>query len=85
MQSSKILKLNDLKSTQPEYLESIFSIANGHMGIRASDPISPSDSAGTVVNGFYEESDITYGEKAYGYAEKNQTIVKLPDLRQILI
>lgn len=85
MQSSKILKLNDLKSTQPEYLESIFSIANGHMGIRASDPINPSDSAGTVVNGFYEESDITYGEKAYGYAEKNQTIVKLPDLRQILI
>ncbi|GEO57105.1 glycoside hydrolase family 65 protein [Companilactobacillus bobalius] len=82
---SKILKLDDLKSTQPEYLESIFSIANGHVGIRASDPISPSGNAGTIVNGFYEESNIIYGEKAYGYAEKNQTIVKLPDLRQIII
>lgn len=82
---SKMLRLDDLKSTQPEYLESIFSIANGHLGIRASDPISPSDNAGTIVNGFYEESNIIYGEKAYGYAEKNQTIVKLPDLRQIEI
>ncbi|KAE9562326.1 hypothetical protein ATN91_06175 [Companilactobacillus kimchii] len=85
MKLSKMLRLDDLKSTQPEYLESIFSIANGHLGIRASDPISPSDNAGTIVNGFYEESNIIYGEKAYGYAEKNQTIVKLPDLRQIEI
>lgn len=84
-QLSKVLKLDDLNSTQPEYLESIFSLANGHVGIRASDPINPSEDAGTIVNGFYEESEIHYGEKAYGYAEKNQTIIKLPDIRQITI
>lgn len=84
-QLSKTLELNNLKSTQPEYLESIFSLANGHVGVRASNPIVSSEDAGTVVNGFYEESNIIYGEKAYGYAEKNQTIVKLPDLRQIEI
>lgn len=84
-QLSKTLELDDLKSTQPAYLESIFSLANGHVGVRASDPINPSEDAGTVVNGFYEESDIHYGEKAYGYADKNQTIVKLPDIRRIKV
>ncbi|CAJ2233629.1 glycoside hydrolase family 65 protein [Companilactobacillus paralimentarius] len=84
-QLSKILELDDLKSTQPAYLESIFSLANGHVGVRASNPINPSEDAGTIVNGFYEKSNIHYGEKAYGYAEKNQTIVKLPDIRRINI
>lgn len=69
-QLSKILELDDLKSTQPAYLESIFSLANGHVGVRASNPINPSEDAGTIVNGFYEKSNIHYGEKAYGYAEK---------------
>lgn len=53
-QLSKTLELNNLKSTQPEYLESIFSLANGHVGVRASNPIVSSEDAGTVVNGFYE-------------------------------
>lgn len=82
---SNSISLNDLKSRDPSYLETIFSLANGHFGIRASDPIIGSDTAGTVVNGFYEISKIIYGEKAFGYADNNQTIVKLPDLRTINI
>lgn len=82
---SNSISLNDLKSRDPSYLETIFSLANGHFGIRASDPIIDSDTAGTVVNGFYEISKIIYGEKAFGYADNNQTIVKLPDLRTINI
>lgn len=82
---SNSISLNDLKSRDPSYLETIFSLANGHFGIRASDPIIDSDTAGTVVNGFYEISKIIYGEKAFGYTDNNQTIVKLPDLRTINI
>jgi Trehalose and maltose hydrolases (possible phosphorylases) len=80
---TKNISIHDLQSNEPSYLETIFSLANGHFGIRASDPIANSSTAGTLVNGFYETSDITYGEVAYGYAKKNQTIVKLPDLRNI--
>ena len=80
---TKNISIHDLQSNEPSYLETIFSLANGHFGIRASDPIANSSTAGTLVNGFYETSDITYGEVAYGYAKKNQTIVKLSDLRNI--
>ncbi|KRN98427.1 glycoside hydrolase family 65 protein [Companilactobacillus kimchiensis] len=83
--NAKIISINDLKSNDPSYLETIFSIANGHLGVRASNPVNISDTAGTIVNGFFEISEIVYGEKAFGYAKNNQTIVKLPDLRQIKI
>ena len=80
---AKILSVGELKSKVPSYLETIFSIANGHFGVRASDPVVKSDTAGTIVNGFYEISAINYGEKAYGYAKNNQTIVNLPDFRAL--
>lgn len=85
MENSKIITNQDLKSNEPSYLETIFSLANGHFGVRASNPIEKSETSGTVVNGFFETSEIVYGEKAYGYAKNNQTIVKLPDLRAITI
>jgi len=85
MNNEKVITTSDLISDDPSYLETIFSIANGHFGIRASNPIVSSESAGTIVNGFYEMSEINYGEKAYGYAENNQTIVNLPDVRAIKI
>lgn len=81
----KLFSVNDVASKDPSYLETIFSLANGHLGVRASDPVVKSDTAGTIVNGFYELSDISYGEKAYGYAEHNQTIIKLPDINSIKI
>lgn len=85
LENSKIITNQDLKSNEPSYLETIFSLANGHFGVRASNPIEKSETSGTVVNGFFETSEIVYGEKAYGYAKNNQTIVKLPDLRAITI
>lgn len=81
--NAKILTNSELKNQTPSYLETIFSISNGHFGVRASDPVAKSITAGTLVNGFFEMSKINYGEKAYGYAENNQTIVNLPDLRAI--
>lgn len=83
--NSYIISMDDVTNHGTKYLETIFSLANGHFGIRASNILSPSQSAMTLVNGFYETSPIIYGEKAYGYAESNQTIVPLPDIRTIKI
>ena len=79
------LSLADVANQKPAYLETIFSLGNGHFGIRAGDPFTPSPTAGTVVNGFYELSPIQYGETAFGYAKNHQTTVALPDLRLITI
>jgi len=80
---TRIFSINEVKSHEPSYLETIFSLANGHFGIRASNPVTNSSTSGTIINGFFETSEISYGEKAYGYAKNNQTIIKLPDLRSI--
>lgn len=82
---NKYLRLNDLKNDNPDYRSTIFSLSNGHFGVRSSDPLHPTASAGLIVNGFYETSPIVYGENAYGYAKNHQTIVRLPDLRYLEI
>lgn len=74
------ITINDLKNRTPSYLETIFSLGNGHFGCRGSNPLNGSSSSYTLVNGFYETSKIIYGESAYGYAKENQTIVELPDI-----
>lgn len=77
------LTLRDVSDQQPEYLETVFSLGNGHFGVRANDPISGNPIAGTLINGFYETAPITYGEAGIGYAKQHQTILNLPDLRHI--
>lgn len=79
------LTLQDVASDQPEYLETIFSLANGHFGVRANDPISGNPVTGTLINGFYEMDPITYGEMGVGYARQHQTILNLPDLRHLSV
>lgn len=77
------LTLRDVANEQPEYLETVFSLGNGHFGVRANDPISGNPITGTLINGFYETAPITYGEAGVGYAQKHQTILNLPDLRHV--
>ncbi|WP_125547212.1 glycoside hydrolase family 65 protein [Levilactobacillus lindianensis] len=77
------LTLQDVSDQRPEYLETIFSLGNGHFGVRANDPINGNPISGTLINGFYETAPITYGEAGVGYAQKHQTILNLPDLRHI--
>ncbi|WP_225423568.1 glycoside hydrolase family 65 protein [Levilactobacillus suantsaii] len=77
------LTLNDVANDNPEYLETVFSLANGHFGVRANDPISSNPITGTLINGFYEVAPIIYGEAAVGYAKQRQTILNLPDLRHL--
>lgn len=84
-QNTYQLNLEDIQNSSPAYIASIFSLGNGHFGVRASDQLINNGTGGTIINGFYEESPIVYGEEAHGYPKNNQSIILLPDLRHISI
>ncbi|GAT90660.1 glycoside hydrolase family 65 protein [Apilactobacillus kunkeei] len=79
------LRLKDVSSSNPGNLEAVFSLGNGHFGVRATNPIESNALEGTLVNGFFEYSPITYGEAAAYYPKRNETIVSLPNLRKIRV
>jgi alpha,alpha-trehalose phosphorylase len=58
--------------------ESVFALANGHIGLRANlDEGEPFGLPGTYVNSFYELRPLPYAEAAYGYPESGETIVNV--------
>lgn len=62
--------------------ETIFSLANGYMGMRGTFEegyrLPPNQGLeGTFINGFYESETIRYGELAYAYPEKTQTMLNV--------
>ncbi|MGY1753282.1 glycoside hydrolase family 65 protein [Blastococcus sp. SYSU D01042] len=60
--------------------ESVFALANGHIGMRGSfDEGEPVVVPGTYLNGFYEERPLPYAEAGYGYPEQGQTVVNVTD------
>lgn len=65
-------------------METLFSTANGYLGMRGTceegDPVWQNS---TLINGFYETSQIEYAEAAYGYAKAGQTIVNVADSKTI--
>lgn len=88
MKNDFLLQMADVQNTTPEYIETLFTLSNGHMGLRGSNLIKnlhEVGNPGTFVNGFYDKKPIIYGEWAYGYAENHQTIIKLPDIRGIIL
>lgn len=70
----------------PDYLartETIFSIANGYLGMRGNpDEGRPFSDRGTYINGFHETWPIQHAEEAFGFAKTGQTIVPVPDARR---
>ncbi len=72
-----------------EYLaqdETLFTVANGYLGMRGNmEEGAPYAQRGTFINAFYESWPIKYGEKAYGFAERGQTMVNVPDSKNIKI
>ncbi|MBV8217434.1 MAG: glycoside hydrolase family 65 protein [Solirubrobacterales bacterium] len=64
-----------------EYLaqtESLFALANGHVGLRANlDEGEPSGQPGTYLAGFYETRPLPYAEAEYGSPEDGQTVVNV--------
>ncbi len=64
--------------------ETIFSLANGHLGLRGNFEEEPGNAVhGTYVNGFFEEAPITYGEIAFGYSKNHQVLLNLADGQRI--
>jgi len=69
-----------------KHMESLFTQGNGYIGVRGDSQFSDHIyQKGTFINGFYESGPITYGEKAYGYAENWQTIIPLPEAKDLNI
>ncbi len=58
--------------------ESIFALANGHVGLRGNlDEGEPHGLPGTYLNSFYELRPLPYAEAGYGYPESGQSIVNV--------
>jgi alpha,alpha-trehalose phosphorylase len=58
--------------------ESVFALANGHIGLRANlDEGEPFGIPGTYLNSFYELRPLPYAEAGFGYPESGQTIVNV--------
>jgi len=58
--------------------ESVFAVANGHIGLRANlDEGEPYGIPGTYLNSFYELRPLPYAEPAYGNPESGQTLVNV--------
>lgn len=62
--------------------ESVFSLANGKIGVRGFHEESESSwyEASIYMNGFYDSEPYIYGENAYGYAKNKQKMLSLPNM-----
>jgi alpha,alpha-trehalose phosphorylase len=58
--------------------ESIFSLSNGHIGLRGNfEEGEPYGLQGTYLGGFYELRPLPYPEGGYGYPESGQSVVNI--------
>ena len=58
--------------------ESVFALANGHVGWRANlDEGEPHALPGSYLNGVYETRPLPYAEEAYGLPETGQEIINI--------
>ncbi len=68
--------------------ETIFFTGNGYLGLRGNfeeglDDIKGKGLDGTYINGFYDTEVIKYGEIAYGFPEKGQTMLNITNCKII--
>jgi alpha,alpha-trehalose phosphorylase len=58
--------------------ESVFALANGHIGLRGNlDEGEPYGIPGNYLGGFYEIRPLPYAEAGFGYPEDGQTVVNV--------
>jgi alpha,alpha-trehalose phosphorylase len=75
-----------IDETRMDDRESLFTVANGLLGVRGTlEEGSYAWNRGTYLNGFYEIGSIEYGERAYGFPEKSQTILNVADARKLFL
>ncbi|MFF2369118.1 glycoside hydrolase family 65 protein [Agromyces sp. NPDC058110] len=72
--------LTDLDEERLAHRESVFALANGHLGWRGClDEGSPRGAAGSYLNGVFERHPMPYAEDGYGYPDDGQSVVNIPD------
>ncbi|MFR9673679.1 glycoside hydrolase family 65 protein [Streptomyces sp. TR06-5] len=70
------LRESDLSLDVLAQSESLFALANGHVGWRGNlDEGEPHGLPGSYLNGVYEVKPLPYAEAGYGYPESGQTMV----------
>jgi alpha,alpha-trehalose phosphorylase len=58
--------------------ESLFALANGHIGVRANlDEGEPHGLPGSYLNSVYELRPLPYAEAGFGYPESGQTVINV--------
>lgn len=88
--------LNELEFTTKGYSdeslardETLFHCANGYLGVRGCLEEGAKNGVrtvrGTYINGFYEQEEICYGERLYGFPDTKQVLVNLPDAQSVKI
>ncbi|HLF40750.1 MAG TPA: family 65 glycosyl hydrolase, partial [Acidimicrobiia bacterium] len=61
-------------------VESVFTLANGHMGLRGTlEEGEPRARPGTYLSGMFEERPLPHAEGGYGYPESGQAVVNVTD------
>jgi alpha,alpha-trehalose phosphorylase len=66
--------------------ESIFSLSNGHIGLRGNlDEGEPHAALGTYLGGFFETHPLPYAESGYGYPEVGQSLINVTDGKLIRV
>jgi alpha,alpha-trehalose phosphorylase len=72
------LRETELKIDLLAQTESVFTLANGHLGLRGNlDEGEPHALPGTYLNAFYESRPLPYAEAGYGYPEAGESIVNV--------
>ena len=67
-------------------LETLFSLGNGHLGIRGAHwGAADAELPGSFINGFHETWDIKHAENAYGFARTGQRILYVPDANNFTV
>jgi len=58
--------------------ESVFALANGHLGLRANlDEGEPFGAPGTYLNSVFERRPLPHAEAGFGYPESGQTVINV--------
>jgi alpha,alpha-trehalose phosphorylase len=66
------------------HTESLFALANGHVGLRGNlDENDPCGMPGTYLNSLFEVRDLHYAEAGYAFPEHSETIVDAPNGKPI--
>ena len=60
--------------------ESLFTLANGHVGVRGTlEEGEPVGLAGTYLSGLHETRPMPYAESAYGNPEEGEVVISVQD------